>query len=479
MMLPVLVFFVAAHHVAAAPPLNPATQPATQPADPFASFDFDTERVSDRTVRFERSIDAATRTTLRSNLRDVLASQEQWFARWGSVVNRRDPLLRVVFDATGIDSEGEAAAGVAALYDAFAREMSGQGAFSLKSIEFVFIPEAVIKAHLDGGGSVPGVRIDRETGGVEVAYSGFLWIDSRDGRVAEFPPVLIPLPADLTPENLPEFFEGPDSDDGAGAGAAALPLFMAAESAVDSRCRVRSRDGRWFTRGFAIVLTEEALRSQGLVTVAEGVIREFAIDEATPPPTSVGLRHWLRDPYALPLPADLDGGIEDARNAYSYALARGVVERHGIGVIGQALDRLDELPRDAPHPFETALAQATGEDVAALLDRYQDYPTAEEAATRIEREYDKALSEQRYADAVMHLQRWIEIEIVLRSEEPEHLLWLLRLLDRLDRGEAGVALLRHVLRSSDPDSSSHLGLKRILIQYAEAIGRADLVEDLR
>lgn len=382
------------------------------PQDPWRDLDLAETRVEGVRLRYEKALEPRI-DAIRAVVADFLAAEAGRSSVTKLLHDRPDEIIDQVNAIVALSPSDRQKAEQRKMVSTLLRigervrlpTSGGRTTFYLMLLD-------TVKDHLRKGGKLPGVTYDRAK---DLASYKFHRAQ-RSGEPDQAREVELFLPVfdvDKPEEALSEVLGHTRRIWGMTSGAIVLHE-LAEVTMLKYRLRPRDLHWRWFTDGFANAITLHILRSNGQEKAAAEYARALDAGRYADIEGQINLQYWL--PANLGLvpartgPLESENRLDLARYAFATHEAVRLVDKHGIGCVARILDKATAGNRRVGRQdLLAAVKEATGEDMAQRLLRYQPFETWKQAAALYEGRHDAAMKRKDYAAALTAVLRGYEI----------------------------------------------------------------------
>jgi len=213
---------------------------------------------------------------------------------------------------------------------------------------------------------------------------------------------------------------------------------------------------RWFSDGFANVITFQLVEKYTGKEAAELFIHGFDPNEKQGLANQVNLRYWMLANYCVyttDTPVKAESQIDYARYAYATVEAKRLVDAHGIGCIREILDRIAPKDKRDGSDLLQVVKDVAGEDMEPRLARYQSFETREQGLKKYSEAFKAASAQDNSEQMFVNLLRAMELQKPGPSfENLKNFLNAALLLHKMGHDEAGDTVMQNMVELYSKDS---------------------------
>lgn len=325
---------------------------------PWDDFDLATSEAGGFTVHHEKSLEPemdAVRTVI-GEFSARLAENRNAIEKLGGA----DGVLVEIDAITGLKPDEKFAAFRRKMFDWLSRTSV------FTSLRDIYVLQgSTIKEHLRVGGTVPGFTYDKAAD-----KANYRFIASPDEGACANPlflviPVLQPGRAAETIGGLLKF------------PALGTAIHEVAEGAILQRLHSPDFHIRWFSDGYADAIAAKLLEEHLGRDAADSFVAASHIAEHKDLEKKLNLAFWLSAGLAVETGIESERCLELARYAYAGYEAMRVLDTHGLDSLRKVFETFPSTDVTSSQ-IAQAIRAVTGEDVAARLALYQEFPTVDE-----------------------------------------------------------------------------------------------------
>lgn len=152
---------------------------------------------------------------------------------------------------------------------------------------------------------------------------------------------------------------------------------------------------RWLSEGFSNLIAFELMRKFGKTKEAKISHGTLSLEPYKGLKSQLNLQYWLGANVEIQNDLKSENRLTLARYAYTTHFAQGLVDRHGLKVIGKILAKAQAMPSDQMDLIQAA-SDVTGEDIAKQLAEFQQYSTHQQLRVFYVSLFDKALAQNNH-----------------------------------------------------------------------------------
>ena len=279
--------------------------------------------------------------------------------------------------------------------------------FSVEKTTFYIVKQSTAKDFLRAGGQLPNFIYDKASDAA--TYKLEFKITGEDGPINDFK-LAFPV----------AYYETFEKDvgsifrvllDALGPGNISTAIREVVEASLLMRAKPTDPYWRWFSDGFANVITIEILKKY---TGAE--IAEFAktndVNEYKELEKEINLQYWMGLKYCVlhRTPIDYENKLTYARYAYATLEAQRLIEKHGIDCVRGILDEVCTKKTEKKQDLLKAIKEVTGEDMQQRFGRYQTFETRKEGMAKYAGLLNDASDKKDYEQMLINLLRVLELQ---------------------------------------------------------------------
>ena len=382
-----------------------------KPPDPWRDFDLAEVRVEGILLRYEKRL-TPKMDGIRAAVADFAKKEAKHFAKAKELRDKSAKIIEQINAIVGLSPSAEQKAEQRKLFfgllDAGAVvRLTGPG----RKSTLYLITRKSSKDYLRKGGKLPGFTYDKAKDQAE--YRFHIGRTSRDKGAPKQVELVLPIDADKAGERISDILSGMSRTWGR------AWVGLAVHELVESTIlwyRLKPRDPyfRWFSDGFANAVAIHVLRSnvgeKAAVEFAEmyGIARHAALAK------KINLQYWLAVNQCIfkgpSGPLDSESDLTQARYSFAMHEAVRLIDKHGIGCVAKILDKACAPNRGASREdILAAVKEATGEDIAKRLGRYQSFKTRQEGLAMYTKRYQGATARKDHHEALTALLRMHEL----------------------------------------------------------------------
>jgi hypothetical protein len=280
------------------------------------------------------------------------------------------------------------------------------GAFSFENTTFYIILQDTTKTFLSEGGQLPNFTYNKSDN--TVTYNPEFIATSEDGPDKSFELAFLVASEETFDENIRLIFQTLQNAIGSG------KLFVAIHEIVESTLlnRVKPKDPywRWFSDGFANVITFEILKKYVGFEIANEFAQAYYISHYKGLEKEINLRYWMGLNFTIKTPLEYEKNLSLARYAYATQEAQRLIELHGIDCVRKIIDKiLTKKDKTSQDIFE-AVNEITGEDMQKRFNHYQTFETRKDGLAKYGGLFNTALENKDYEEMTISLLRTLELQ---------------------------------------------------------------------
>ena len=280
------------------------------------------------------------------------------------------------------------------------------GAFSFKKMTFYIVLQDTTKSFLAEGGQLPNFTYNKSEN--TVSYNPQFVATSEDGLDKSFELAFLVASEETFDENISFIFQTLQKAIGSG------KLFVAIHEIVEinllNRARPTDPYWRWFSDGFANVITFEILKKYAGFEIANEYAQAYYISHYKGLEKEINLRYWMGKNFSIKTPLEYENKLSLARYAYATQEAQRLIEMHGIDCVSKIIDKiLIKKDRTSQDIFQ-AINEVTGEDMQQRFNHYQTFETREDGLAKYGGLFSTALENKNYEQMLINLLRVLELQ---------------------------------------------------------------------
>lgn len=280
------------------------------------------------------------------------------------------------------------------------------GIFSIENLTFYIVLQDTTKDFLYEGGQLPNFSYDKADN--TVTYNPEFKTTSEDGPDKHFELAFLVASEETFEENISQVFEVLYKAVGSGS------LFIAIHEVVElsllNRARPTDSYWRWFSDGFANVITFEILKKYTGVEMADEFAKAYYISEYKGLEKEINLRYWMGLNFCIKTPLEYENNLSLARYAYATQEAQRLIELNGIECVRKIIDNILTKKARTAQDILQAVNEVTGEDMQQRFDHYQTFETREDGMAKYGSFFNAALEKKDYEQMLVNLMRTLELQ---------------------------------------------------------------------
>ncbi len=281
---------------------------------------------------------------------------------------------------------------------------------------FYLIRQPTIKDYMRKGGSLPNFCYDKETDMVTYRWEFFTTSEGARQKLEFTFPVASVETFEADVNNVFRMISFMQETL-----ATSLTIHEIAETSLVRRLKTGAPRIRWFTDGFANVVTYEILRKHFGRSQAEELLKGYGIEQYSELKDQINLQYWMISNYNLgsptnPFPLEAEKRLELARYSYALDEAKRLVDAHGIECVRKIIDlfaaktkAFHVLRSESIDDLYAAIQEVTGVDLKKRFLQYQRFATEKEGRKIYTDGYSQAKQENDREEMILNLLRKMEL----------------------------------------------------------------------
>jgi hypothetical protein len=280
------------------------------------------------------------------------------------------------------------------------------GAFSINNLTFYIVLRDTTKDFLFSGGTLPNFTYDKTDD--TVTYNPEFITTSEDGADKSFELAFLVASEETFEENISQIFQVLFK--AVGSGNLFVAIHEVVESSLLNRARPTDSYWRWFSDGFANVITFDILKKYAGVEIADEFAKAYYISDYKGLEKEINLRYWMGLNFCIKTPLEYENNLSLARYAYATQEAQRLIEQNGIECVRKIIDKM--LTKKTRTAQDTLLAvnEVTGENMQQRFGHYQTFETRQDGLTKYGNLFNAALEKKDYNQMLVNLLRSLELQ---------------------------------------------------------------------
>ena len=278
---------------------------------------------------------------------------------------------------------------------------------SVEKTTFYIVKQSTAKDFLRAGGQLPNFVYDKASDAA--TYKLEFKITGEDGPVNDFNLAF--------PVAYYETFERDVGSifrvllDALGPGNISTAIREVVEASLLMRAKPTDPYWRWFSDGFANVITIEILKKYTGAESAEEFAKTNNVNEYKELEKETNLQYWMGLKYCVlhRTPIDYENKLTYARDAYATLEAQRLIEKHGIDCVRRILDEVCTKKTEKKQDLLQAIKKVTGEDMQQRFGQYQTFETRKEGMAKYAGLLNAASDKKDYEKMLINLLRMLEL----------------------------------------------------------------------
>lgn len=373
-------------------------------AEPLSSvdgLDLQSVQVENVTLRFEWLLEPQA-GQIGQAIRRHLKLEAQQAEIAAALGGRADVIVAEVDRIVGLATDGESVGKRSRMFQALVG--SGPRLTTMEGdVHLIVLTQATVKDHLRGGGKLANFEYDKATDQVRYRFAF-----NRFGSQAE-PVVVLALPVaevQVAAAEIESFFEALRQPD-----TLAVAIHELVEAAILEKLRPRDPYFRWFSDGFANAITGRLLGEHVGREAADEFAAAYDVGRYEDISGQINLLYWLGKAYEIETPLDSEHRLTAARHAFAKAYAEQFIEKHGMDVVRDILNRAALGKTNSSQNLIDAIRDVTTLDVRREFADHQPFVDRGDGITLHEQAYEKAVRENENEAALSSLLRLMELQL--------------------------------------------------------------------
>ncbi|MBW1814268.1 MAG: hypothetical protein JRJ39_11540 [Deltaproteobacteria bacterium] len=279
-------------------------------------------------------------------------------------------------------------------------------AFSIENLTFYIVLQDTTKTFLSEGGRLPNFTYDKTDD--TVTYNPEFITSSEDGPDKYFELAFLVASEETFEENISLIFKVLYK--AVGSGNLFVAIHEVVESSLLNRAKPTDAYWRWFSDGFANVITFEILKKYAGIEIADEFAKAYYINAYKGLEKEINLRYWMGLNFRIKTPLEYENNLSLARYAYATQEAQRLIELNGIECIRKIIDKMLAKKTRTAQDILQAVNEVTGEDMQQRFDHYQTFETREDGMAKYANLFSAALEKKDYEQMLVNLLRTLELQ---------------------------------------------------------------------
>ncbi|NQT01401.1 MAG: hypothetical protein HQ580_05235 [Planctomycetes bacterium] len=280
------------------------------------------------------------------------------------------------------------------------------GAFSIDNLTFYIVLQDTTKDFLYEGGQLPNFTYDKADD--TVTYNPEFIATSEDGPDKHFELAFLVASEETFEENITLIFQVLYK--AMGSGNLFIAIHEVVESSLLNRARPTDSYWRWFSDGFANVITFEILKKYAGLEIAEEFAKAYYINAYKGLEKEINLRYWMGLNFCIKTPLEYENNLSLARYAYATQEAQRLIEKNGIECVRKIIDKMLTKNTRTAQDILQAVNEVTGEDMQKRFDHYQTFESRQDGMAKYGNLFNAALEKKDYEQMLVNLMRTLELQ---------------------------------------------------------------------
>ncbi|MCP4607963.1 MAG: hypothetical protein GY845_04535 [Planctomycetes bacterium] len=280
------------------------------------------------------------------------------------------------------------------------------GAFPIDNLTFYIVLQDTTKDFLYDGGQLPNFTYDKTDD--TVTYNPEFITTSEDGPDKSFELAFLVASEETFEENISQIFQVLFK--AAGSGNLFVAIHEVVESSLLNRAKPTDAYWRWFSDGFANIITFEILNKYAGVEIADDFAKAYYINAYKGLEKEINLRYWMGLNYCIKTPLEYENKLQMARYAYATQEAQRLIDQHGIDCVRKIIDKMLTKKTRTTLDILQAVNEVTGENMQRRFDHYQTFGTRQDGLAKYGSLFSIALEKKDYEEMLVNLLRTLELQ---------------------------------------------------------------------
>jgi hypothetical protein len=280
------------------------------------------------------------------------------------------------------------------------------GAFSIENMTFYIVLQDTTKDFLYDGGQLPNFTYDKTDD--TVTYNPEFITTSEDGPDKHFELAFLVASEETFEKNISQIFQVLYK--AVGSGKLFVAIHEVVESSLLNRARPTDSYWRWFSDGFANVITFEILKKYAGIEIADEFAKAYYISEYKGLEKEINLRYWMGLNFCIKTPLEHENNLSLARYAYATQEAQRLIELNGIECVRKIIDKMLTKKTRTAQDILQAVNEVTGEDMQQRFGHYQTFETRQDGMAKYGSLFNAALEKKDYEQMLVNLLRTLELQ---------------------------------------------------------------------
>jgi len=279
--------------------------------------------------------------------------------------------------------------------------------FPMAKPTFYLVRRETTKNFLRAGGKLPNFTYNKTT---DMAEYRLEFKETSETGPSEDIEVTFPLVSEETFEKeVNQIFEMLYKNL-FGSGKIGIALHEIVEMSLLKRVKPKDPYWRWFSDGFANVITIKILKKYTGAENEEEFAKAYDVNEYKKLEKEINLRYWMALNFCINTPLEYENKLTYARYTYATYEAQRLIEKHGISCVKKILDKLSQKERSTGENLLATIKEMTGEDMQQRLGRYQSFQTRKEAMAKYASLFNAASDKKDYEQMLINVIRLLELQ---------------------------------------------------------------------